>query len=273
MLGKASKASQPQVFSGSGIPSDSLGKDYDRYHQFQAGSIITEDLSSGLSRASYSPMFFALFSEYEGDPVDPTNGIYQIDVAPTSREIYIDFIGDIKSIEQAKLFITNPKDSPAEVEVPLTIEYNSVDEIVFQYHSASDSIMHGILGDGSGVEQSSYKFEIVVGVTTAQEQNWEKHNHHWEKDDFLNVDEINELIRSYSTIVTQDLADQKNPTRAECIIAFKTLPNMDWSLDDTFYIRDTGGANKMVFVTYIADGATDEASAGPFFFKDMKETT
>jgi len=271
MLGKASKASQPQVFSGSTIPSDDLGKNYDRYHQYEAGSIITEDLSHGSSRDSYSPMFFALFSEYEGDIVDPTNAIYQIDVAPSSKEIYIDFIGDTKAIEEARLFIINPKDSPTEVEVPLTIEFNSADEIVFQYQSASDSIMRGILGDGSGVEQSSYRFEIVVGVTTAKEQNWEKHDHHWEKDDFLNVDEINELIRSYNTIVIQPLGDPKRPTRAESIIAFKTLPNMDWSQNDTFYIRDSGGGNKMVFCTYIADGATDEASAGSFFFKDMTE--
>ena len=48
---------------------------------------------------------------------------------------------------------------------------------------------------------------------------------------------------------------------------------MNWGLNDTFYIRDSAGGNKMVFVTYIADGATDEASAGDYFFKDMNECT
>ncbi len=78
-------------------------------------------------------------------------------------------------------------------------------------------------------------------------------------------------IRDFSTIVIQTLADQKKPTRAEAILAFKTLPHHDWALNDTFYIRDSSGGNKMVFCTYIADGATDEANAGDYFFKDMNE--
>ena len=94
----------------------------------------------------------------------------------------------------------------------------------------------------------------------------------WQRQDFLTEVGVNELIREYSTIVEQVLGDQKKPTRDEALIAFKSLPHHDWTKNDTFYIRDDAGANKMVFCTYIADGATDEASAGPIFFKDMNET-
>ena len=90
--------------------------------------------------------------------------------------------------------------------------------------------------------------------------------------DVISEDEINTIIREYSTIVIQTLVDQKKPTRAEAIIAFKSLPHMDWAKNDTFYIRDSAGGNKMVFCTYISDGATDEATAGPIFYKDMNET-
>ncbi len=83
---------------------------------------------------------------------------------------------------------------------------------------------------------------------------------------------VEEMIREFSTIVEQALADQKKPTRDEALIAFKTLPNFDWTKNDTFYIRDIVGANKMVFCTYIADGAIDELTAGPIFFKDMSVT-
>ncbi len=269
MLGKASKASQPQLFSGTTVPDNLLGKDMDRYHQYASGSAIVDDMALGKSRASYSPMFFAFLSEYEGDAVQ--NGIYQIDIAPGSREMYIDFEGDLKAIESAKLFITNPADSPNEQEIQLIVEYNSSDEIIFQYPSSADSLMQGVRGDGHGVEQSSYRFEITAGVTSSKEQDWEKHNGVWEKFDYLNVDEINALIRSYNTIVIQTLVDPKKPTRAEAITALKTLPNLDWTKNDTFYIRDSAGGNKMVFCTYIADGAADEASAGPIFFKDMNQ--
>ena len=91
----------------------------------------------------------------------------------------------------------------------------------------------------------------------------------WQRQDFLTEVGVNELIREYSTIVEQVLGDQKKPTRDEALSAFKTLPHHDWTKNDTFYIRDDAGANKMVFCTYIADGATDEATAGPIFYKDM----
>lgn len=88
----------------------------------------------------------------------------------------------------------------------------------------------------------------------------------------LSANEVEVLIREFATIVEYDLADPKKPTRAECIETFKLLPNFDWALEDLYHIRDVVLGDKIVMVTYIPDGATDEATAGPFFFKDMTET-
>lgn len=77
------------------------------------------------------------------------------------------------------------------------------------------------------------------------------------------------LIRQFNTTVTADPATAK-PNRAECIAAFKQLPHYDFSKDDRFYMMSTA-KDKLFLIKYLADGATDEASAGSFWFKTLEE--
>lgn len=85
----------------------------------------------------------------------------------------------------------------------------------------------------------------------------------------LDEDQTKAVIREFQTIVEYGLNDEKKVTRAEAIATFKMLPNFDWSKNDNYHVRNTGGSSKLVLVTYFADGAIDEATAGPFFSKEM----
>ena len=84
------------------------------------------------------------------------------------------------------------------------------------------------------------------------------------KEDFLNVDEVQDMIRSYDVTVSISTVGNK-PSIAECITAFKTLPNMDWSKDDRFYI-DSTNKGKMNFVKYLANGDVDETGTNYKFW-------
>ena len=77
------------------------------------------------------------------------------------------------------------------------------------------------------------------------------------------------LIRQFNETVTLDTATSK-PDRAECIAAFKQLPHFDFTKDDRFYIMSTA-RDKLFLVKYLAEGATDEASAGSFWFKTLEK--
>ncbi len=125
-----------------------------------------------------------------------------------------------------------------------------------------DALVSGLAGkvdklSGMGLSQEDFTTTLLDKLTNSTS---------------FSADDIEEMIREFSTIVEYDLVDQKKPTTAEALIVFKMLPNFDWSKNDTFYIRDTGGANKVCYLVYVADGAVDEATAGPFFIKDMNQT-
>lgn len=96
-------------------------------------------------------------------------------------------------------------------------------------------------------------------ITTAEKQKYDSN---------LDENQVKEVIREFQTIIEYDLIDGKKATRAECITTFKMLPNFDWSKNDNYHIKDTAG-DKLVMVTYFADGAIDEVTAGPFFNKEM----
>ncbi len=271
VIGKASKTSLPTIYSGDTVPLDSLGKDLDWYHHFEAGSTIDKVLYDSICRQSYKPALFAIASLYGGDTSQ--NNIIVIEISPHNNMIYVDLKNSATlPIEDLTLEITNHGDAP--VNIPLIIHSNASGEFMGTYETSFNPVIEKIIGhDGNTQDMSSFRLKVKEGVQTSKEYDYQKHNGVWFRTDFLNTDQVNTLIREYSTIVVYDLTDSKKPTRAECIAicASNHLPHFDWALDDTFYIRDTGGGNKIVFVTYIADGATDEASAGNYFFKDMTE--
>ena len=82
--------------------------------------------------------------------------------------------------------------------------------------------------------------------------------------------DVEQMVREFRHTVVLDTADHNKATRAEAITAFKQLPHFDFTKDDAFYIKDTTG-NKMISMKYFADGATDEASAGRFYYRAMNE--
>ena len=82
--------------------------------------------------------------------------------------------------------------------------------------------------------------------------------------------DVEQMVREFRHTVVLDTTDHNKATRAEAITAFKQLPHFDFTKDDAFYIKDTTGS-KMISMKYFADGATDEASAGKFYFRAMSE--
>ncbi len=246
---KADKTSLPTIYSGEVEPADTLGKDLDWYHRFEAGSSIVVDLYTGTSAENYIASGFFLRAISFNDAIE---------VAPNNHLIFIDSPNNT-TLPAENLTLTLDGNV-----IPLAIVSNTAGSMVVSYSQTWDAVIENV------TITTPFKVTATEGIQTDKEFDYQKHNGEWHKIDFLNVDEINELIRSYHTIVVMSLADDKKPTRAEAITAFKQLPNYDWAKDDTFYIRDSTGA-KTMFCTYFADNATDEASAGPFFFKDMNE--
>ncbi len=249
IITKADKTSLPTIFSGEAEPTNALGKDLDWYHRFEAGSTIVSELYSGTSFQNYLSNDFLLMSASNGDIIE---------IASKNRLVFIDNVAnDTLSVEDITLTI----DVNA---IPLEVVSNTAGSFVAIYNQSWDAVIENI------TTSTTFKVEVKEGVQSDKEYDYQKHNGAWFRTDFLNTEQVNDLIRSYHTIVVMALADDKKPTRAEAITAFKTLPNYDWAKNDTFYIRDSSGA-KTMFCTYFADGATDEATAGPFFFKDMNE--
>ncbi len=246
---KADKTSLPTVYSGEVEPANTLGKDLDWYHRFELGSSTVVDLYTGTSAENYSPYGFFLRAVSFNDAIE---------MAPGNRLIFIDSPSSTTlPAEDLTLTIDGSV-------IPLAIVSNTAGSMVVAYEQTWDAVIENITAT------TSFKITATEGIQTDKEFDYQKHNGEWHKIDFMDVDEINELIRSYHTIVVMSLADDKKPTRAEAITAFKQLPNYDWAKDDTFYIRDSTGT-KTMFCTYFADNATNEANAGPFFFKDMNE--
>ena len=78
------------------------------------------------------------------------------------------------------------------------------------------------------------------------------------------TNEVHDMIRSYDVTVSMVTSGNK-PSISECITAFKTLPNMDWSKDDRFYI-DSTNKGKLNLVKYLANGDTDERGTNYTFW-------
>ncbi len=249
IITKADKTSLPTIYSGEAEPVNTLGKDLDWYHRFEAGSSIVSDLYTGTSTENYSPYGFFLRAVSFNDAIE---------VAPGNRLIFIDS-PDNTTLPAENLTFTIDGNT-----IPLTIVSNTAGSMVVAYDQSWDAVIENV------TVTTPFKLTATTGVQTDKEYDYQKHNGEWFRTDFLNTEQINDLIRTYKTIVVMSLADDKKPSRAEAINAFRQLPNYDWAKDDTFYIRDSTGAKTML-CTYFADTAVDEATAGPFFFKDMNE--
>ncbi len=256
IITKADKTSLPTIYSGDTVPLDSLGKDLDWYHHYESGTTIVEEIIHGTSLENYSDHGFYLAKNT--NPI-PASGVHTIEIFPLQgRMVYIDLEHD-KTLATEELTLIIGNDS-----VVLEELSNAAGSYSGFYPASADAIIQGI------TDTTQYVLQAKTGHTDDKEVDYEKHHGVWEREDFLNNTKVNELIREYSTIVVMSLADDKKPTRSEAIHAFKQLPHFDWTKNDTFYIRDSTGA-KTMFCTYFADSATNEATAGMFFFKDMNE--
>jgi len=168
VIGKANKTSLPMVHSGETAPLDTLGKNYDRYHQFEAGSAVTIDLYDGVSVDGYNPNIFTLMADFRGSPIQ--NNIIDIDVAGTNRIVYIDLENNATlPIEELTLQI-------AGTDIPLEVLSNTAGSLTASYKQTADAIMQAI------VPGTLFKVIAKEGVTTPQEHDFEKHYGHWRKD-------------------------------------------------------------------------------------------
>jgi len=267
IIGKASKTSLPTIYSGDTTPLDSMGKDLDWYHHFEAGSSIDKVLYDSTTRQNYHPNLFALAADYLGDVAQ--NDIVNIELAPTNHVAFIE-LGDNATlpIEDLTLEILNHGDAP--VDIPITVLSNAAGEFMGTYSISYDAVIAKIVGT-DGTNPSSFKIKVKEGVSTNKEYDYQKHNGTWKRTDFLNNDKVNELIREYNTTVIMTLVNPIKPTRLEALAAFKILPHFDWTKDDSFFIREAVGDPDLVFVDYQADGATNEATAGMFFYRALAE--
>jgi hypothetical protein len=81
---------------------------------------------------------------------------------------------------------------------------------------------------------------------------------------------VHKTIHEYRTTIDLDTAGS-TPTKAECITAFKHLPNFDWSKDDDYYIRQVD-RSKMHLIKYRAlPSSVDEATAGEFWIEALSK--
>ena len=259
---KANKTALPTIFSGSVVPDNGLGKDLDWYHHFEAGSAIIQELYASDCREDYHPNYTTLSATYQGDV--PQNGIAIVELAPATNTLFIDLeTNDTLPIEELTLEITNHGQVP--VAIPIEVVANSAGSFTGSYATSFDSVVQGILGvDEGSAHPSTFKITVKEGVQTDKEYDYQKHNNEWKRTDFLNVDEVHELIRSYDVTVSTTTTANK-PSIAECVSAFKTLPNMDWAKDDRFYI-DSTNKNKLNLVKYVANGDVDEAGTNYRFW-------
>ena len=99
-----------------------------------------------------------------------------------------------------------------------------------------------------------------------------KTNGTWIEQTTLGATEVDKMIelshKEYSLTVHLDTAGNK-PTHTECVTAFKTLPNHDFSNDDQFYLLSDNQA-KLNFVKYLSNGSTLETdSTYQFWVEEM----
>ncbi len=188
---KADKSSLPTIYSGDAVPLNSLGKDYDKFHQYTVGSTITTDLYTSSVRENYTQYGFYLAAESHGDT--PQNGIFRIEIYPSERHIYIDLeIGETLSSEELKLFIQNPAGGATQ-EIVLNKISNISGAYIGYYESSDDTIIEAI------TTSSSFILQAKVGQTNAQEIDYEKRHGVWNGYGFFNV-----VQKSANYILTGD---------------------------------------------------------------------
>ena len=253
VLKKANLIDLPQTFAGDVVPDNALGKDYDRYHLYSVGTHQDMVIYSGSVRDGFSPFFFHLMSTAYGDVSQ--NDCDSIEVAPIDKELYIHFIhGSDIPTEGLKLYITNPGD--AEVELPLTVLGTTSHSIRSHYGVASDHIIEAI------TDASTFRLLAVHGVSADRDINYEKHIGVWQP--VVTHDSIKSITNETVSLDTASTA----PTKAECVTAFKLLPDFDWAKNCSFYIESLA-KDKVSLVKYSSHGDVDEAGTNYKFFANQ----
>ncbi len=97
----------------------------------------------------------------------------------------------------------------------------------------------------------------------------ENHFYAWDGSIYRKVGDVEDAIRQFDVTIEMDTTANK-PSRAECITAFKLLPNFDWSKSDKFYILSIN-KDKYNIVKYLPNGDIDETGTNYLFW--IKELT
>lgn len=261
VLKKANIVDLPQTFSGITEPLNTLGKDYDRYHEYEAGSIHEVEYCNGTSKDPFSPYYFHLIER--GDPIQ--NGVIELEVGSVDNIVLVQFLEGMDiPLGGLKLFITNP--SAGEVEIDLTVTGTTSHSITATYSTLADPTIDAI------VDTSTYRFVARHGVSADRDIHYVKMNGVWQEE--VTTASIEKTIREYDTTVSMDTV-HNIPSLAECTVAFEQLPHYNYTKDDHFYIMSTN-KSRLNFVKYFANGETQADGTdglGKFFEEELVLTT
>ena len=208
------------TFSGTTVPLDSLGKDDDRYREYPVST--SETLFSGTSLSDANPHFFVIAENIVGKAID------SIHIIPADNEVEFHANAPMEGMQM----------SVDGISVPLTLKESFSGFQVYSYSTTYDATIASIVTTSAIVVQSI--------VMSGEYKDFIKFDSHW----------IEWQHFSRPTVIS---AVSNNPTKAELITAFKLVPNMDWTHDHDFYVKDATG-DKLLLVKYRSNGAISELS-------------
>ncbi len=232
---KASKESVAKsvvnFYSGTTPPEQSLGKDNDRYKQYASSGLV--NLHTGKSLQNYNSSFFVVF-----DGSFPS-GLEAMDILPNERVVSIFFTGIAPDVSALGLAVDG-------VPVVLTIESSTNDEIVATYESSADATIQGIT--------TSSDVRLDSEQSTGEHHDWIKDYGRWIQYSVYSRPETNGEFGH-------------TPTRADCTVWFKQIPQNDFAHNHTFYVIHSTGDEMLV--RYRANGDTVESGTNYKFFTDI----
>ncbi len=232
---KASKESVAKsvvnFYSGTTPPEQSLGKDNDRYKQYASSGLV--NLHTGKSLQNYNSSFFVVF-----DGSFPS-GLEAMDILPNERVVSIFFTGIAPDVSALGLAVDG-------IPVALSIESSTNDEIVATYESSADATIQGIT--------TSSDVRLDSEQSTGEHHDWIKDYGRWIQYSVYSRPETNGEFGH-------------TPTRADCTVWFKQIPQNDFAHNHTFYVIHSTGDEMLV--RYRANGDTVESGTNYKFFTDI----
>jgi len=161
MNGKASVAYVNSVvintYTGTTIPSPTLGHSGDRYHRFLGSS--NAPLKSGNAEEGYSNGGFGVFMD------NTASGIQEIFISPSERKFYISYGANGLPPMDTPVFAVDGQT------VPLTITFQSNKTFNATYDVGAASIIEGIdTGDA---------YELLAQTMTGKDEDYTKFNDEW----------------------------------------------------------------------------------------------